>query len=200
MDSGLGLNYAQLNVDQQYDFLESNFSNIIVGLKGELTKNLRYSSELHWISDLDVSPDPRTGSQRRVDRFNASLEYRDENVRLVNLGYRYRRNGLIQSDLSFAWPLFDDWNLVGRWVYSLKENMSLEMFSGLEKNNCCWRFRVLGRRYANSTSQVSEDQEQYDMGLFVQLELKGLTGLGDKVGNFLNEYLPGYEDQRTNNL
>ncbi|MEO1867467.1 MAG: LPS-assembly protein LptD, partial [Methylococcales bacterium] len=134
------------------------------------------------------------------DRFNASLEYRDENVRLVNLGYRYRRNGLIQSDLSFAWPLFDDWNLVGRWVYSLKENMSLEMFSGLEKDNCCWRFRVLGRRYANSTSQVSEDQEQYDMGLFVQLELKGLTGLGDKVGNFLNEYLPGYEDQRTNNL
>ncbi|MDP7561924.1 MAG: LPS assembly protein LptD [Methylococcales bacterium] len=199
IDSGLGLNYAQLNVDQQYDFLESNFSNIIVGLKGELTKNLRYSSELHWIPDLDVSPDPRTGSQRRIDRFNASLEYMDENVSLVNLGYRYRRNGLIQSDLSFAWPLFDDWNLVGRWVYSLKENMSLEMFSGLEKDNCCWRFRVLARRYANSTSQVSEDQEQYDMGLFVQLELKGLTALGDKVGNFLNENLPGYEDQRTNN-
>jgi Organic solvent tolerance protein OstA len=104
-----------------------------VGLKGELTKNLRYSSELHWIPDLDVSPDPRTGSQRRIDRFNASLEYRDENVRLVNLGYRYRRNGLIQSDLSFAWPLFDDWNLVGRWVYSLKENMSLEMFSGVKR-------------------------------------------------------------------
>jgi len=199
MDSRLGLNYAQLNVDQQYDFLESNFSNIIVGLKGELTKNLRYSSELHWIPDLDVSPDPRTGSQRRIDRFNASLEYRDENISLVNLGYRYRRNGLIQSDLSFAWPLFDDWNLVGRWVYSLKENMSLEMFSGLEKDNCCWRFRVLGRRYANSTSQVAEDQEQYDIGLFVQLELKGLTALGDKLGNFLNENLPGYEDQRTNN-
>ena len=113
----------------------------------------------------------------------------------MNLGYNYRKDRIIQSDLSFLWPIYDNWSLFGGWVYSLKDDLSTEMFAGLEKENCCWRLRVLGKRYANANTQEINDNnnERYDTGLFVQLELKGLTGLGDKLDAFLEQELPGYQ-------
>jgi len=53
----------------------------------------------------------------------------------------------------------------------------------------------LGKRYANANvnTVTTIDNERYDTGLFVQLELKGLTGLGDKLDAFLEQELPGYQ-------
>ena len=132
-----------------------------------------------------------------MTRGQAEIRYRDKGNKIINVGYRYRRDDpdlaatIIQSDASFRWPLYDNWNGVGRWQYSLKFNSTKESFLGLEKESCCWRFRVIWRRFANTLTDSSDDV--MDQGVFLQIELKGLTSFGDKVDDFLEKNLKGYQ-------
>jgi LPS-assembly protein len=99
-------------------------------------------------------------------------------------------NGIAQTDVSFHWPIYDDWYLMGRWLYALNYNATKESFIGLEKDSCCWRFSIIGRRYSNALSNTVQSQLQ--TGIFVQLELKGLGSFGDKVDQFLENNISGY--------
>ena len=161
-------------------------SNIVAELSGQLTNEISFSSGVQWNPYADD-----------ISRAQAEIKYRDKGNRLINLGYRYRRDNpdaiasIIQTDSSFRWPIYDGWNGVGRWQYSLKFNSTKESFIGLEKESCCWRFRIIWRRYANTTTGTDEDE--MDEGLFLQLELKGLTSFGDKVDDFLETNLKGYQ-------
>ena len=101
---------------------------------------------------------------------------------------------IIQTDASFRWPIYDNWYGVGRWQYSLKYNSTKESFLGLEKESCCWRFRVIWRKYANVITGASDDKA--DEGIFLQIELKGLTSFGDKVDDFLEKNLKGYQREK----
>ncbi|MGR9037804.1 MAG: LPS-assembly protein LptD, partial [Gammaproteobacteria bacterium] len=104
---------------------------------------------------------------------------------------------LIQSDLSFRWPLAESWYGVGRWVYSWLYNSTQESFIGVEKENCCWRFRVIGRRWTNNINTVNSVNSQLtegtsQTGVFFQVELKGLTGIGEKLDEFFEQSIYGY--------
>jgi LPS-assembly protein len=102
--------------------------------------------------------------------------------------------------VSAHWPIYDDWSVVGRWQYSLLYNQTQEGFLGLEKENCCWRFRVIGRHYlsslVNNTAFVSpganQVQGQAQTGIFFQIELKGLTGIGERLDTFFEKNIYGY--------
>ena len=162
-------------------------SNLVAELSGQLTDHLSFSSGIQW--DPDVN---------EFTRGQAEIRFRNNPDQIVNIGYRYRRDNInaaatiIQTDASFRWPIYDNWYGVGRWQYSLKFNSTKESFLGLEKESCCWRFRVIWRRFANTiTGNVAEDK--MDEGVFVQLELKGLTSFGDKVDEFLEKNLKGYQ-------
>ena len=50
---------------------------------------------------------------------------------LLNLSYRYRRDILKQTDVSFLWPLTQTWHVIGRWNYSLDDDQTLEALAGL---------------------------------------------------------------------
>ncbi|MGZ8165978.1 MAG: LPS-assembly protein LptD, partial [Methylobacter sp.] len=112
---------------------------------------------------------------------------------------------IIQTDMSFRWPVYNNWYAVGRWQYSLLYNTTQDSFVGLEKENCCWRFRVIGRRYINSITNVNTFNTTGDLnsinttvsgtsqtGVFFQIELKGLTGIGQKLDQFFEQSIYGY--------
>jgi LPS-assembly protein len=109
-----------------------------------------------------------------------------------------RSNDIIQSDVSFRWPIYDDWFAVGRWQYSFLYNQTQEGFFGFEKENCCWRFRVIGRRYVNNiraaaNSAIAPDTPANSQtGIFFQIEFKGLTGIGEKLDDFFTQSIYGY--------
>lgn len=111
---------------------------------------------------------------------------------------RLRSNDIIQSDVSIRWPIYDDWFAVGRWQYSLLLNRTQEAFVGFEKENCCWRFRVIGRRYVNNLNTANAASglttSSTLTGLFFQIELKGLTGIGNAgdIGDFFTQSIYGY--------
>ncbi len=129
-------------------------------------------------------------SDEQTDRSTLSLRYQPDERRVVNLGYLFIRDSAEeQTDFSFAWPLAQNWRAVGRFNYSLKENNVLETFAGIEYESCCWGLRVVARRYLTNTTP------EYSNAIFLELELKGLAGVGTGDPGFLAQSIPGYRNE-----
>ena len=140
-----------------------------------------------------------TGADR-TEKNALSLQYQPDRRRVVNAAYRLVRDAdpvkdIEQADLSFAWPLGVSWRGVGRWRYAFSEerDRTLEAFGGVEYESCCWGFRVVGRRFLSRGDGGNDGR--YSDGIFVQFELKGLTGGGASTDAFLARSIPGYENE-----
>lgn len=191
--------FQSRNVD--LDYLGNNFpiqksttSNFIGELSGQFTRNLSYLTGAQW--------DPLENGFARTQAY---LKYRNQPDQIFDIGYRFRRKTpndqsalaqttISQSDISFRWPLAAGWYGLGRWQYSFNFDKTTESFIGIEKENCCWRFRILGRRYINgaTTTNILAPDAKPENAIFVQLELKGLTSFGNSVDQFLQRNLNGY--------
>ncbi len=129
---------------------------------GEWRINPRFSST----ALLQVSPD--TGG---FSRTNLGLRYRSSRYR-ADFGYRFRSGLLEQYDASGAVPIGRSFKAAARVRYSTKEDRLLDALAGLEYETCCYAVQAAYRRYlVNSAGQI-------DSGIFLQLELKGLSRLG----------------------
>nr|VFK14538.1 MAG: LPS-assembly protein [Candidatus Kentron sp. LFY] len=120
---------------------------------------------------------------------NFSVRYKPDDQRVFNLGYRYDRAHEEQANTSFRWSLTKNWGAIGRWTYALPESRTLETVAGLEYDRCCWGARVLVQRFLSSTDG------NFNNAFFLQLELKGLAGIGRKTGQFLTRTVPGYQNR-----
>ncbi|SEP62983.1 LPS-assembly protein [Ectothiorhodospira magna] len=138
----------------------------------------------HWSARGSIQWDPR---REQTERASTHVQYRLDGRRVINLGHRYREDLLEQTDLSFAWPLSPQWEMVGRWAYSLRDDRDLEILAGLEYKRCCWAFQLVSRRYLNDGAT-----NEYNDGIYFQLILKGLGSLGTGLGDLLSEGVLGY--------
>lgn len=146
--------------------------------------NLR--GELHWEPNESIT-------EKMVFR----AQYRPDDGRVLNLAYRVRRApsgelqrntvDIEQTDVSFRWPVGPQWAVIGRWNYAVPESKSLELFGGIEYESCCWGVRAVARRF------LSNLDGDHSTGVFLQVELKGLAGIGAKTVDFLHQHIPGYE-------
>ncbi len=130
-----------------------------------------------------------------IDESNFYLQYRRDERRLLNLGYRSRdlATDISQLDFSAYWALGKHWNLIGRYNYDLNFNRTIETFGGLEYNNCCWRLRVLARKYIDNPSNRPIEDLDTDKGIFFQVVFKGLAGFGSKIDNIMENGIRGFQ-------
>jgi len=91
--------------------------------------------------------------------------------------------------------------------YSLLYSEIQDSFIGVEKENCCWRFRLLARRYMNNVTIINNQpvtttgaSGSSQDGVFFQIELKGLTGFGNDVDQFLQKSIYGFQKTQKNDL
>lgn len=124
-------------------------------------------------------------SDRTLNRGVAQLRYQRDQRSVLRLAYRYQRErenftGIRQTDLALMWPLTPRWQLVGRWLRDLRDQVTLETLSGLEYQSCCWALRVVQRRY-----RVDAVDQRFSSSIWLQLELKGLTSVGRQVEKLL---------------
>lgn len=136
-----------------------------------------------WNIDLGLQYDP---DMSRTQRQQVNVQYRPANDKVVNVGYRSQRDRLEQTDVSAAWPITQRWSAFSRFVYSLRDEKALERFGGIEYRSCCWRVRVVGRRF------VSSRTGEQDTGIYLQLELNGLASVGSAADSFLETSIRGY--------
>ncbi|MBL8268977.1 LPS-assembly protein LptD [Steroidobacter sp.] len=210
LDAHTGEQYIAATVGQAYyfdrprvtlpgeDVEDPESSDIIAELDLRAYGNWNIRGGIQW--------DP---GETRSERGQIQLQYRPNFDRVMNLGYRFRRDRLEQVDGSVAWPVSRDWSLYARMVYSLEgdaidnsapldptlpsdtvtrrdEKGVIDQFAGLEYRSCCWRFRVVARRY------VSDRTGDLDTSVLFQLELNGLSNVGVGANTFLERSIRGY--------
>jgi LPS-assembly protein len=135
----------------------------------------------HWHARGDVQwsrPDSR------AQRYSVYLQYNPAQDRILNLGKRFSRDELEQTDVSIEWPLAARWTLRARSLYSQRDHRNVESYAGAEYNACCWALRVVaGRQLVHDTATTTS---QSNMVMF-ELELTGLSKLGSVPDSPLRE-------------
>ncbi len=147
-------------------------SDYIAQLRLSVLKNINLAFGHQWGSDTTKS--------------EARLQYRPADNKVLNLAYRFRRGSLEQGDLSWSWPIASQWNFVGRYNYSLRDEAVLEQFFGIEYESCCWGLRLVSRRH------ISTRDGTRDSSFGLQLVLKGMTSVGTAADKLLERGILGY--------
>ena len=161
-----------------------------------------------WVADVSVSPSDRwtinatyqwDPKLRSEDLASLRARYLFGNNGVVNFGYRYRRDLSVsptapkdrrdlfeQADFSFLYPINDNWSVVGRYYYSIKDKRALEQIAGVQWESCCLAVRLIARRYQRNRS------EDLNSSLQVEFELKGLGSAGQNTERVLRRAILGY--------
>jgi LPS-assembly protein len=176
----------------------------ITGKRSDLVAQIGLTAFEDWSANIGVQWDPQN---QRSERTLANLQYKPAPNAVINLAYRYERftsteediggvpqlvqQGFDQVELSVAWPIKREWAVFAREVYSLPapgmdHGTELERFAGFEYRSCCWRVRLGARRY------VSNHDGSTSTGVWLQLELAGLAGVGSASDAFLTDEIRGY--------
>ena len=192
-DREVALNYAASN-----DELRRNESEYAAELGAQLNKRWRFQSDILYDDDSE-----------RVNKGSLSLRYRGQGQALFNASYRYTREDpriiagtsfdadIEQADLSAYLPISPRWNLIGRWNQDLTNSRELEVFGGIEYNSCCWRAAITARHWLDRDDDliIPEEDLEYDDGIFLQIQLKGLAGTGGAIDSILSDGIYGYESR-----
>ena len=130
-----------------------------------------------------------------VKRRTYRLRYKADNDKIINLGYRFVRDSqLKQADISSAWPIGNNWTLVGRWLYDLEKQRSQETFAGFGYQSCCWAVNLVGRRLIEQETISGVLEQTTDKQFFIQISLKGLANFGDDNNALLQRGILGYDE------
>lgn len=176
--------------------------------RSALVMEASFSPNRTWRFGADLQWDEENAN---IDEGSVSIQYRADNNRVLNAAYRYREKTDVfldvpmlldprirQTDLSGAWPLNDNWRLVGRWNYDHSNHRNLETFAGVEYSNCCATLRLVARDWVNDYEFIEQNTRQ-NRGIFFQLTLHGLGDLtGSGLSSLLTQGIPGFEEQDFN--
>ncbi len=143
-----------------------------------------------------------------MNRFSAGYNYASQDqLSLFSVSYNFVRQNpevsaseqLDQLDSAFVVPASKQWSVMGRANYDFQNSQELESFLGLEYNDCCYRFRILARRWldSNIANLTSDEDAIFDQGVFFEIHLKGLGGSGARVNSILEDAIPGYRRRET---
>jgi LPS-assembly protein len=172
-------------------------------IASDLVAEVAVTAYKNWSLNLDYNWDPYT---QHTDRSEIALQYHPDPSRVINLAYRFQDGILKEWDGSFAWPIADHWNVVGRWVYSLQDysltsagtlpvtsgHQTIDQLAGFEYKSCCWKIQLVQRRY------IDNRYGGLDTSIALQLELTGLSSVGKAANTFLEQEIRGYATRDPN--
>jgi len=136
-----------------------------------------------WNLRAEYQYDPH---ESRTDVSSIGAQYKFGAGGVVNAAYRYRRDLIRETDVSFIYPLNANWRVLGRWDYSLLEKSTLEGLAGVEWQDCCMAVRFLARDYIRNTAG------DRNVAFFLEIELKGLGSFGRDTSQLLDRDILGY--------
>lgn len=160
-----------------------------------------FDAELHPSRPLSLRGDLFWDSEKsRVTRRDLRLQYNNDERHIISINYRQRNstsstNTMTREiDSSIVWPLARQWSIIGRRYHSLEDNRTLEKLAGVEYSDCCWAFRAVRHAtFVESAGATSAPYGTLRYGWYLQLELKGLTSLGDSIDKLMQDKILGYK-------
>jgi len=168
-------------------FPNNALSNLFAEGEFNLSSSLKINGSIVW--------EPKS---KKSERKTISLHYEPNQQTIIKTAYRFTRGSpnIEQADTTFRLPinaLLPNTSLIGMWSYAIHEKKTIEAFGGIEYDSCCWSVSVIGQRYLNGTNVSSEPE--FVTGVFVQLRLRGLMGLGKGRDPIITRHLPESRSQ-----
>lgn len=127
--------------------------------------HMGYQFTPYWSSSLDI--DWSASSLERVTT-SASMKYQPHNSKIIDLKYTETVNSTQQGEVSLIWPLGPQWTLVAKHKEDLLNQQLQDEIVGVEYANCCWKGRLVSRRW------LVDENIGIEHGIFFELSLKGL--------------------------
>lgn len=167
---------------------------------------LDYHVNNHWKFTANGIWNPIT---KQLDNTTLAFQYQPDDVRLINLGYTYARNGDILSgiatndsrnnlkvtDVSASWPIMRDISAVGRWSQNWNHAHLQNLLYGVQYDTCCWAVRLVGGRAFIGVDPNNNNRPQYNTEFYIQFSLKGLGDIGTGNPHGLLSSINGYKSQ-----
>ena len=164
-------------------------SDVALFAGGQIAPNWFADTQYHW-----------NANQKNTERFDIGVRYNPEPGKILSARYKYNRNteiyagffGKLQHiDLAAQYPINQNLYAVGRLNYSISPWVALEQTLGLEyKNPCgCWSVSFVGQRYVDG---ISNGRSSHKSAVFLTLQLKNLSNIGNNPYEQLRLGIPGY--------
>lgn len=172
-------------------------------------ESLNIKGSLEW--------DPRNG---RTNRGALSIRYSPDFLHILNVTYRFTSEDIQiptiaenveESDITFIWPIKGKLSAIGRWNFGWDKDQTIESFVGVEYNDCCWKTRLVFRRFLKDprniilfehdpaspggVRQVPYLDRRADTGVFFEFQLKGLATMGRRLDSLLDDAIIGYRER-----
>ncbi|MGI2122473.1 LPS assembly protein LptD [Shewanella baltica] len=187
-------------VGYEDNIFESNQSTSV--LAAELDTRLTND----WYMGAAIQYDTNTSENKKTE---VTLDFRPEANKLLQFSYRYVPDllnsntndtvNISQAGVRGAWPISDDLYFVGNWYYDLNESRSIETYTGIQYESCCYavrfsyHYRIKTNYDDNIGSAAIDSREQFESGFYLNLVIKGLGGSGPLgVTDMLNDGLFNY--------
>ncbi len=179
----------------------NDYSPWLFELSYNASETLEFSGFIEWSDENNAD-----NSQRGTNLARSRVKFEPIPDHIVNLSHRVRnKDGFSNEeiDLSFAWPINDEWRLVGKWYNDLELDRTAETVFGFEYESCCWAISLVSRRYldvgldaaGNPLTGAGLDDE-FNSGIQLQFVFKGLGSPGQKsVSQLLRNSIRGYQSR-----
>ena len=119
------------------------------------------------------------------------ISYADSARRYLHAGFIEQLDDRTrQAELAGYLPVSSHWRLIGRWLYDVENERSLETIAGVEYRDCCWRVRMVSQR--DLAERDGDNDLEAESRFLVQIQLIGLGGFGGTVDSLLERSIPGY--------
>ena len=118
----------------------------------------------------------------KVERSSLSLEYQLSASKVVQLNHRYVRElsgeEINQVGLTASWPLAKNWQWVSRWYHDLNQHRTIESYTGIQYESCCWAMRFVVQRHLSNRfdNDGGQSTNEFDSGVAFKFVFKGLGG------------------------
>ena len=203
----LSLGQIFYNQDRRVTLTGNPSDNTALQSKSEIAGQIGAQLTDSWQLTGDGLFDPE---QHQWNQRGLNLRYFDQQQRIVNLGYRYKRDpnstpldnrDQKQAELSLVLPIAGNWSVIAHDFHDFTNDEALDSMLGLEFTSCCYRIRVVGRRWIdnNLIEQVNNLELEHELGIFFELQLRGLGSVLDNISGVLSESIYNYQ-QRIENL
>ena len=120
----------------------------------------------------------------KVERSNLSVEYQLSKNKVLQINHRYVRDlsseEINQVGITASWPVAKNWQWVGRWYHDLELNRTVESYTGVQYESCCWNVSFVAQRNLSNRFDVngSQSTNEFESGFHVYFTTRNLLREG----------------------
>jgi LPS-assembly protein len=122
-----------------------------------------------------------------------SLEYQYSKNKLLQFNHRFIRElsqeKINQVGITASWPLAKNWQWVGRWYKDTERNRTVETYTGVKYESCCWTVSLVAQRHLSIRFDTTgvQSTDEFESGFHVYFSSRNL--LRDGLFGYRRPYL-----------